>query len=146
MLRKEPVRNRVLGKVPKKCSGACLLDYLHLGAEPGALFRHFPRHLVSDRHFPEHFFCTFPGHGFGTHLDRDWNPWRNRATGLPCASFPWVFLFRFKTKPQNNQGPSVRVAKTLFLENPGFVWGAPTIFVIVVGFRALRSATPCFCG
>ena len=42
--------------------------------------------------------------------------------------------------------PSVRVAKTLFLENPGFVWGTPAIFVIFVGFWALRSATPCFCG
>ena len=39
-----------------------------------------------------------------------------------------------------------RVAKTLFLENPGFVWGTPAIFVIFVGFWALRSATPCFCG
>ena len=75
------------GKVPKKCSGKCRsetgcrgkcrksapgsvsLYYFHRETEPGALFWHFSRHPVSDRHFPEHFFGTFPRRGFGTSLD-----------------------------------------------------------------------------
>ena len=40
---------------------------------------------------------------------------------------------------------SVRVAKTVFPANGGFVWVTPARFCHFVGFRALRSATPCFC-
>ena len=62
VLRKVPVRNGVSRSV-------CVC----IGDGTQALFRHFPRHPVSDRHFPKHFpkhfFGTFPGQGFGTSLD-----------------------------------------------------------------------------
>ena len=57
------------GKCRKSALGSVSLYYFHRETEPGALFRHFPRHPVSDRHLPEHFFGTFPGRGFGTSLD-----------------------------------------------------------------------------
>ena len=46
---------------------------------------------------------------------------------------------------KGTQWPRIRVAKTVLLANDGFVCGTPAIFIIFVGFRALRTATPCFC-
>ena len=45
-------------------------DFIFMGARIFlTLALHLPRHPVSDRHFPKHFFGTFPGQGFGTSLD-----------------------------------------------------------------------------
>ena len=55
------VRNGVEGKMPQKIGpGSAPRD------GTWNLFRHFPRHPVSDRHFPKHFFGTSLLRGFST--------------------------------------------------------------------------------
>ena len=56
------------------------------------------------------------------------------------------FLGVLQASLRSQRSKFVWVAKTVFLANGGFAGVTPAIFVILVGFRGLRSKAPCFVG
>ena len=74
-------QTRCWGKCRTSASGLLACASFYRGADPEALFRHFPRHPVWGSHFPKHSLQHFSWSEFGTSLDG--RPARKGGTRTP---------------------------------------------------------------